>query len=669
MKFSSNFLSSLSIYSRMDLNSNQKIAINNFSNPMLIVAGAGTGKTSTIVAKILRAIETGFAEPSQILATTFTNKAAAELRDRIEAKLGPAAHQMTIGTFHSISLDMLQKYNNETGNKEVISVLDYDDQLQVVKRVITKLGIKDKTPISILEMIQRYKEEDKCLFNYCAEVVNHYQEELYKDHMMDFTDLLLNFVKLLEDDKPVRERYQKQMKLICIDEYQDINNLQHRWVQLFLDGTNHLCCVGDPDQAIYAFRGANASHILNFDKAFPNAQIVKLECNYRSTPSILQAANNLIAQNKKRIPKNLYTSNPELPNSIVLWKAREASSEAIGIANGIIEIKETDSTASIGILVRNRFQVAAIEEALIRRKVTYKVSGAVQFMDRAEVKDMLSYFKFFYNLNDSIAFRRLAQSPKRGVGPALIDKILDKSRESKVNILEGIRIVANESTKLTEAKLANFIEFLDQSISVTNNQPLHYSANHIYTASCYIDAISDERKENVRQWIKSLQSFSSLNDYMQSILLQKDQSEDRVDVQLMTIHAAKGLEFDYTFLPGWEWGILPSFFAKSDLEREEERRLAYVAVTRARKRVTISHNAMKQVRESMTHSEPSPFLAELGSKLRYSSIPSLSLLPIGSDVAHPRFGLGVVEQSTEEFARVKFLDCSRLVESRILRRL
>jgi len=652
----------------MKLNLEQLAAVEYFGSPLLIVAGAGTGKTSTIVAKIIQAIESKYADYHEVLATTFTNKAADELKHRLIGRLGAPANKITIGTFHSISLDMLQTYYNKSN--KVISVLPYEDQLQIVRSILLKMNLKDLKPGSVLEKIQSFKEKQLKEPSIDQRIIMSYQAELEKDQMMDFADLLLKVVEMFTNEPTIRKEYQARYKLICIDEYQDINDLQHQWMQLLINGENQLCCVGDSDQAIYSFRGANASHILNFNKHFHNAKIVKLECNYRSNSSILKHSNQLIAYNKNRIEKNLYPYNQGEAKPIEIKSTYSSRLEAICVSDKIAELLANPQNAkkSVAILVRSRLQIPDLEEGLLARNIKYVITGSTQLLDRSEVKDLLSYFRFLYNPNDSISFKRMMQSPRRGIGQVSLDKILEQARHSNLDLYQSIKEMVKSGPKALQEKLQSVVELLDKASVYLVEGRIAEAAEFIYTSSTYIDHIDESRRDHVRQWVRVLTEFSSLKEYMQKALLQDTNTTDEVQVSLMTIHAAKGLEFDYVFLPGWEEGILPHEFARSNLEIEEERRLAYVALTRAKEQVYISYAASRFLAGKLRPSVQSRFIKELG-KANNDNFKMNNAFSPGMEVAHSRFGFGMVEYSTGEFTRVRFLDSTKLVETMTLRKI
>ena len=623
--------------------------------PMLIIAGAGSGKTKTVVSKILHCIEHQIAEPHQIMATTFTNKATNELRHRLRAVAEDKVNYMTIGTFHSISLEILQKHGSYIGVSGSISVLPYEDQVQVVRGIITSKKLKDLSPGRILEKLQKYKEqassEQKMNLNSIEEeILAQYSNELAESKVMDFADLLISVRNMLRDNKEAREIYRNMFRLICVDEYQDVNNIQQEMIKLLYGPDTHLCCVGDPDQAIYGFRGANCSYILNFAKVFEGARIFRLEQNYRSSQNILKNANSLISYNKKRIPKNLFTELNEIKEKVRITSNMSPRIEADRIASSILhmlswkksndlkqlanqkqemsvfsdypeekahvedESEEGASAISLpideqpsdtfAILVRNRSQIQPIEEALIRYNIAYAITGSIKFLDRAEIRDLISYLKFLNNPLDTISFKRMVQAPRRGIGDVTIEKIIAHSRDHRIDLLEACEAVATAKT----ATLMDLSRLLRVAREL-ENKGVKAVAKHILHESKYNATLNTERMENVNQWLISLENFNSIKEYLDEIIWKSEANEERKVVNLMTIHASKGLEFDYVYLPGWEEGTLPSGFGSDEVE--EERRLAYVALTRARKLALISHSSVRFVNGMSRPANPSRFLREL----------------------------------------------------------
>ena len=647
------------------LNLEQQLAVISNDPRLLIIAGAGTGKTRTIVSKILHAIESKLIAPREILATTFTNKAAHELKVRLYDAIGYTADEITIGTFHSISLDLLQTYGSHIGMNQNVGVLPYDEQVYLVRNILAQHNLKDVKATVILEKIQKYKENQSSMDRIYNDVLDDYLRELQTSKLMDFADLLIHCIDLFEKNKASTIPFLPNYNLICTDEYQDINDLQDKWLQLLLNKNTHLCCVGDPDQAIYGFRGANASHILNFDKKFPNAKTIKLEQNYRSTKPILDAANNLIAQNIHRIPKTINAEGRDTDTEIDVHSASSAQIEAKSIAERIKSIRKLDKNQRIAILVRSRIQIVSIEEELLSHNVSYTISGVIEFLNRAEIKDLMAYLRFLYNPNDSIAFKRMVLSPRRGLGNQTIEKIYHYAKEGGVDFIEACKLTIPSLTKIGQEKLKNFIEFLDEIVRI-QHRGLMSLVQFIYVKSGYIDTISVEKRENVSKWIRSLEGLTDLKTYIEKTLWQLESEVSESDVEVMTIHNAKGLEFDYVFLPGWEEGILPHQFSRSMYEIEEERRLAYVALTRAKVKAIISYSSSRTLNGKLRHAIPSRFIRELGLVQPMKVEMKQPGIKVGEVIHHPRFGQGVVEAVGQNFTRVRFIDMSRLVDSRII---
>ena len=609
----------------MTLNKQQLAAVNHNQGAILIIAGAGSGKTKTVVSKILHCIEQGIALPHEILATTFTNKATNELRHRLSQSIEDKVNYITIGTFHSISLEILQKHGSYIGISGNISVLPYEDQVQVIRTILNNKKLKDLSPSRILEKLQKHKEQASSeqksrLTGTEEEILSQYCNELAQSKVMDFADLLVLVRDMLRDKPEVRELYRSMFKLICVDEYQDVNNIQQEMIQLLYNPNTHLCCVGDPDQAIYGFRGANCNYILNFHNVFKESKIFRLEQNYRSSRSILENANSLISHNKKRIPKNLFTESNEIKEKVRITANLSQRLEADKIAGSIMNLSNWKPTplscevgdgpqkpnpaASFAILVRSRSQMQQLEEALLRYALPYTITGSVKLLDRLEVRDMLSYLKFLNNPMDTISFRRMMQAPRRGIGEVTIDRIIACSRDNRINLLSACETIAT-------AKHVGLIELVNLLKKAKELEPkgVMMATQYILTTSKYKENLNSERLENVNQWLLSLDRFSSIKDYLDEIIWKTEANEENNSINLMTIHASKGLEFDYVYLPGWEEGTLPSGLNSEDIE--EERRLAYVALTRARKLAFISYSSTKFMHGITKPANPSRFISEL----------------------------------------------------------
>lgn len=649
----------------MNLNPSQLEAVHSVDKRILIVAGAGTGKTNTITAKIVYMIESNLIESNQVIATTFTNKAANELKERLRHKLGYLADQLTVGTFHSISLEIIQKHGSIIGIKPDVSIISGDDQIQIIRNILTKHKQKDIKPGKIFEKIQRFKEGNiSTISPFEQTVLIEYNQQLSFGNMMDFADIISSTIALLKTDPNTKAYYNNHYKMICVDEYQDINNLQNEWIKLIVGPDAILCCVGDPDQAIYGFRGANCKYILDFEAIYPKAKIIKLECNYRCKQKILDKANSLISCNKKRIPKSLYAHKTCQENSIDVVYNPSGKVESAGIARAIMQIRANTSDTTIAILVRGRSQIVDIEESLLSHSIPYVIVGAMSFIDRAEVKDMVAYLKFMNNKKDGIAFARMLSSPRRGIGDITIQKIIEYANEDDIDLLEAA--IKMDLPKSYKPKFEAIKLLLDQA---SNFKDLFSICHYIYTKSGYQDNITEEKEKNITQWLASLSEFASIKIYLERILWHSESETNHSLIQVMTIHSSKGLEFDYVFLPGWEEGVMP-YGSKVDDEIEEERRLAYVALTRAKNKVFVSYAGSRLANGMMRTCRPSRFIRELGGIRESMSFminnppakPKLdNYMKIGQNVSHPRYGIGNILDRTDSSVQVRFIDKDRIL--------
>ncbi len=642
------------------LNDVQKQIIQNTEKNLLVLAGAGTGKTSTVIGKITYYIQKGIVKPHEIIATTFTNKAAREMSVRLQAKLGSNANAIWIGTFHKLCILVLEKHAHLMNLKTPLQVLPYDDQLQVVRKLLKPY--KNYKPSHVLEKIQRAKETEKTNSLDAVEstILRLYKKELETMGMLDFADLMTYTIQLWREYENVLLEYQNRFKLLCVDEYQDINESQYAWIKLLNNQNTQICCVGDPDQAIYSFRGANIKYILSFEETFNNTEIIPLEQNYRSTQNILTVANTLIEHNKRRIPKKLWTTNIQNID-VKVCATYNDKLETVSIAKEIIKIRQNDTKSSIAILVRTRAQFLNIEDSLSKEKIQYVVTGSVQFMDRAEIKDAISYARFLYNPSDKIAFTRMIQSPKRGIGEVILsrifdDDLLDSNIENKMQkMLSTLSGKAKESIN----KLVNQLKHWRSLLKVESLQTV---LKLVVQESGLYNSMSNEKQANLQNWFDSLSSFNCLQDYIEHLMWQND-SENINDnaVEIMTIHASKGLEFDYVFLPGWVSNIFPSSRSNNILQIEEERRLAYVAITRARENLTISY----ALQQGLFTSKPSMFLTELG-PIKVQQFENKTQFAIGDLVQHQQLGYGNITEIGMQHAKVQFSYSSKIVEVKSL---
>lgn len=623
-----------------NLNIKQIQAIESQSNRLLIVAGAGTGKTTTIIEKIGYVQNALNLDYKNIIATTFTNKAATELKTRLVARFGAIAEAINIGTFHSLALDVLHQNDLFDRNATIISA---EEQLKIVKEIMEKNKLLMTTPIKMAEKLQRYKEDmQEIMTPQEMDICKLYNQKLKANNSFDFADLIQMNITAWDKNPQLLANYQQKIKLLCVDEFQDVNNLQFKWIMKVLAEDMLLCCVGDPDQAIYGFRGANCDYILNFANYFPNADIVKLECNYRSGKIIIDAANRLIKNNKMRIEKTLYPFNESMQSSFGIRSFNSSRLEGIGIAKEILKIPSNEWN-EVTILVRNRIQAAPVLDALSGMGIGCAGGGP----EKAELKDIRAYMAFILNPRDIQSFKRSVLCSKNGIGETTVDKIIHLFVEDDLpDLLDAMKKVATTVTRGSEA-LLKFIMFIQQGKSFTN---VNHLANHIIQNIEY----PETKALSIAKWIELLPSVN-VREYLSAC-------EGSEKVNLMTIHGSKGLEFDYVFLPGWEDGVLPHHSAIGK-ELEEERRLAYVALTRARKKVYISYSSTRMVSNRLVQSNPSIFIKETN-MLQASIQPqrdSKPTLQIGTTVFHKLHGRGSVVECGARAAMVKFFGCKKLI--------
>ncbi len=641
----------------MDLNKNQELAMHCREN-LLIVAGAGTGKTKTLISKMSHYINQGFVLPHQIIATTFTNKATQEIRKRLEDSVGMHASQISIGTFHKLSLNIVQENAELLGFKE-IQVLPYDDQLQLIRKISNHMKYKGLKPSQLLDTIQRAKEKN--VFDNLSAIEHDihdiYAKTLKSMNAMDFADLLSNTIKLWENNPEILKQYQERYKLICVDEYQDINEAQHHWLQLLSNDQNQICCVGDPDQAIYAFRGSDIKYILNFSEDFTNSKKIVLDQNYRSTDKIIKNSNSIIKHNKKRLDKTLFTNITSNRNVDVFIGMHEKE-ESNEICKLIAQEKSENPQATIGILFRTSAQMDSMEESLLNANIKYTIVGSIQLLDRAEVKDAISYVRFLANPSDLMAFNRMTQTPKRGIGLTTLDKIAESPGD---NVEEKILNLSTTLNQGTFSKLESLLEQWKKWRSMNIDFPT--LMEKIIHESGLFEASEKHRQENLVRWLDSISEFKSAEEYINYILWSNIKSDDDNDVQLMTVHAAKGLEFDIVFLPGWEEGLFPHVRSRSNTE--EERRLAYVAITRAKSYLAISYVQSRMQHGRYMSSVPSRFIRELDSShVTFKSFKQKGM--VGKKVFHDVLGYGMIEEVGANHAQVRFGNNVKVVELKSL---
>ena len=624
------------------LNDKQREAASQIDGSILILAGAGSGKTRTITYRIAHMIENIGISPYSILAVTFTNKAAKEMRERVEELVGDIAKACTISTFHSFGMRLLRMYAKEVEYNPNFTIYDTDDQKRIVKAIlkgqnISLNGVK-LTERDIVSMISKIKEEIKTLDEYSimnkqiVEVYDKYNRVLLESNAMDFSDILLNTYKLLQKPE-ILEKVQNKYKYIMIDEYQDTNNLQYKIIDLIARKSSNLCVVGDENQSIYGFRGANILNILNFETNYNNAKIIKLEENYRSTTTILDAANELIKNNKSSKDKKLWTQNGkgDLIKVLACDNARDEVSRIIEI------IKENHQNGiayrDMTILYRTNAQSRVFEEGLLRYSIPHKVFGGISFYSRAEIKDIIAYLSIIVNPQDELNLQRIINVPKRKVGEKGVEKIIAYARENNLNLLEALSHIKEISglTAVGKEKLLEMYDIIKELKDLSYTETASYIVQTLIDKIKYIDYIKENyddaeaRIENIDEFKNSILELENvvgelrLNEYLENVSLisATDDLEEKSDyVKLMTIHNSKGLEFPIVFLVGFENEIFPGSRAMfEEKEMEEERRLCYVALTRAEKKLYLSHATIRFVYGQDRLSTPSVFLKEIPEKL------------------------------------------------------
>jgi DNA helicase-2/ATP-dependent DNA helicase PcrA len=622
------------------LNPPQREAVLTTEGPVLMLAGAGTGKTAALTARLAHLVRARLAWPSEILCVTFTNKAAREMRERVGQLIGPAVEGMPwLGTFHSIAAKMLRRHAELVGLQSNYTIIDTDDQLRLLKQLIQAEGLDEKRwpARQLAGCIDRWKnrglnpeqldaaENEAYANGKGQQFYRLYQDRLKALNACDFGDLLLHIVNILRDHRDVLEQYRQRFKYVMVDEYQDTNQVQYLWLRLIAQGRQNICVVGDDDQSIYSWRGAEVANILRFEKDFPGAKVIRLEQNYRSTPQILAAASGLINENSQRLGKTLWTErHPGDPLRVIgVWDAPE---EARRIGDEIERLeREGAPLAQVAILVRAQYQTREFEDRFIQIGLNYRIVGGFRFYERAEIRDALAYLRVIAQPSDDLAFERIYNAPKRGLGSKALEKLHLLARRQRIPLAAAaIEIV---DTDELPARARNTFLALMRDFArwreLAGNTPPADLLRTVMDESGYTDALQAEktaeasgRLENLAELARAMEEYDSLGDFLEhvSLVMDNDAADDREKVTIMTMHAAKGLEYDHVFLPGWEEGVFPSQRALDEgglASLEEERRLAYVAITRARRRCTILHAANRRIYGQWTSSIPSRFIAEL----------------------------------------------------------
>ncbi|MEN8831178.1 MAG: UvrD-helicase domain-containing protein [Pacificibacter sp.] len=674
-----------------ELNPAQREAVETLDGPVLMLAGAGTGKTKALTCRIAHLLNTGRAQPNEILAVTFTNKAAREMKERVGGLMGTSVAGMPwLGTFHSVCVKQLRRHAELVGLKSNFTILDTDDVIRLLKQLIKAEGIDEKRwpARQLAGVIDAWKNraltpakvtDDEAFNGYGVKLYRQYQDRLRVLNACDFGDLLLHMVTIFQTHADLLEQYQRWYKYILVDEYQDTNVAQYMWLRLLGAAHKNVCCVGDDDQSIYGWRGAEVGNILRFEKDFPGAKVVRLEQNYRSTPHILAAASGVISGNSNRLGKDLWTDEPEgeLVRLIGHWdyedEARWIGEEIEAMASGSRAKLRKFSLEDMAILVRASHQMRAFEDRFLKIGLAYRVIGGPKFYERLECRDAIAYFRVVIQPEDDLAFERIINTPKRGVGPKALQDIQFMARSNGVSLKEGARLAVQDGILKGKAKgaVAELVTQLD-SWSALAEQQIRYpglddedavveSVDYVPSELTHVELaerILDEsgyttmwqndktpeapgRLENLKELVKGLEEHDNLSGFLENVALSLDNDANESDpkVTIMTLHGAKGLEFPVVFLPGWEEGLFPSqrSMDESGLSGlEEERRLAYVGITRAEELCTISFASNRPVFGQWQSQMPSRFIDEIPEQHVYVMTPQA----VGSGFGSARSGGG-----------------------------
>ena len=621
------------------LNKEQKDAVLSTEGPNLIVAGAGSGKTRVLTTRLMHIIDKKKAFPNQILCVTFTNKAAKEMQNRVMQHIkGSSSSIPWLGTFHSISVKILRRHAEALGYKSNFSILDTDDQKKLLRNIVKAedLDAKKFSPQLILYHIDQWKnkglmpkdvklERTSSILKSILKVYEIYQNKTKDLNAFDFGDLILFCVKLFEDHKDIKEIYNNNFKYILVDEFQDTNFIQNKWLNLLVNEKENICCVGDDDQSIYSWRGAEIKNFLTFDKIYKNCKVFKLEQNYRSTKNILETASNLISNNSNRVGKKLWSSATQ-GELVKLNCYRSGKDEAQGISD-IIEkkIKNKYSLNHTAILVRAIYQTREFEERFLQVGIGYRVLGGIKFYERAEIKDAVSYLRIVNQKFDDLALERVIGSPKKGIGESTLNLIYNFGKKNKLCLEDSIIKIIEKGEfkpkiKTTLNQLIKMIQkWRKDSLNMKHPDLLKLILDESGYSSMLKnkkDLENENRLENLKELLRAMQDYDNLQNFLEHVALATsiDQEWEGAKINLMTMHAAKGLEFDVVFLPGWEEGLFPhqkSLEEKGDFALEEERRLAYVGITRAKKEAYLSFAMKRAYHGDWMDSLPSRFVNEI----------------------------------------------------------
>ena len=625
------------------LNPKQLEAVESIQGPNLVLAGAGTGKTRVLTTRVAYILDSNVAQPSQILCVTFTNKAAREMAERVQKLIPNRFDRMPwMGTFHSLGAKIIRNHAEAIGLKSTFTILDKDDQVALIKQILKSEGL-DQSQISpkyVQSKIDNWKNKalnpndinaqhlDSFIDDKVANIYKIYQSRLFNINCLDFGDLLLQCINLFKIED-ILKRYSNNFKFILVDEYQDTNTAQYIWLKLLSSCHHNICCVGDDDQSIYSWRGAQADNMLKFEKENKNTKTIKLEQNYRSTNNILKSASSLISYNELRLGKELYSEQGD-GNKINIHLTNSSGDEASLIAKEILKYSQTQPNFDeMAVLVRATFQTREIEESLIKYSVPYRIVGGIRFYERAEIKDSISYLRLVYEKQDDVAFERALMIPKRGIGDKSFGKIISLAKDKSLSLYQASQLLAgsDEIPKKASASLLSFIDLIDRCTALTASKKFNDILKILLDESGYMEMLKNDKNinalskiENIKELIVAMDDYASIEEFLEHIALVSavDETQNDSKVSLMTLHAAKGLEYEFVFLPGWEEGLFPHQKTIDELGNkgiEEERRLAYVGITRAKKNLNISTSLTRRFQNNWMPSLQSRFIDELDDNL------------------------------------------------------
>ena len=693
------------------LNPVQLDAVTHTEGPLLILAGAGSGKTRVLTHRIAYLLEQGLAAPDEVLAITFTNKAAAEMKDRVALLVGPDSRKMWVSTFHAFCARVLRVHAEKLGYRREFTIYDSGDQVRLVRRCIVEVGKDPKrfNPRSfhaqistaknlLLDASDYLRQTEGYMAENVAEVYDLYQKRLYENNAMDFDDLIMQTVALLEVFSEVRERYQRRFKYVHVDEYQDTNHAQYRLVNILAAAHSNLCVVGDDDQSVYSFRGADIRNILDFERDYPEAKVVRLEQNYRSTQTILDAANAVVANNASRKVKELWTAGEE-GERIRVFTAADDYAEARFVVSEILRLVDSGaSLRDVAVFYRTNAQSRTLEDVLVREGVPYQIVGGVRFYERAEIKDAMAYLSVISNQNDSVSLERIVNVPKRGLGATSVARMQEYAARNGISLYDALSEADEAGLTGKARKACSEVRELFEGWRVAAREvPPSEIIEAVLDESGYRAEFQSEntveaesRLENLQELVNAAAEYervepeATLDGFLQeqALFSEADRLTGEGRVTLMTLHNAKGLEYEHVFVVGMEEGTFPHARSMDEQNLEEERRLAYVGITRAKKTLTLSYARVRSTYGEREYQMPSRFLSEIPEKFKAGSVPGVSsrgaagrggwgsALPrrgerleeavvgaafsAGERVRHAKFGVGEVVEAQDGKVVVRF---------------